>query len=122
MKKILFIEDEFDLQKSVGEFLKEKGYKVIHALDGEIGLKLAKEENPDLILLDIILPKINGFEVLKKLKGEEETKDIPIIVLTNLENPQDIEKSLTLGAKTYLVKSDYELEDILEKIEQTISS
>jgi DNA-binding response OmpR family regulator len=122
MKKILFVEDEFNLQKSVGEFLKEKGYEVVHALDGEMGLKLANEDKPDLMLLDIILPKMNGFEVLKKLKREEKTKDIPVIVLTNLENPQDIEKSLTLGAKTYLVKSDYELEDISEKIEQTIGS
>lgn len=120
MKRILFIEDEFGLQKSVSDFLGEKGYKVIHALDGEIGINLAKTEKPDLILLDIILPKIDGFEVLKELKKDKKTKDIPVIVLTNLENPEDIEKSLSLGANTYLVKSDYQLEEIYEKIKQQI--
>lgn len=120
MKKILFVEDEFELQKSVSEFLKKQGYETIHALDGEIGLNLAKIEGPDLILLDIILPKKDGFEVLEKLKEEEATKNIPVIVLTNLENPEDVEKSLSLGATTYLVKSDHDLDDILEKIRQTI--
>ena len=122
MKKILFIEDEFSLQKSVGEFLKKEGYDIIHALDGEIGLNLARTEDPDLILLDIILPKKDGFEVLKELKTDKKTKKVPVIVLTNLENPKDVERSLTLGAKTYLVKSDYKLSDILEKIKQTIGS
>lgn len=120
MKRVLFIEDEFDLQKSVSEFLKKEGYEVIHALDGEIGLNLAKTDSPDLILLDIILPKKDGFEVLAGLKRDEATKQIPVIVLTNLENPEDVEKSLSLGATTYLVKSDHSLEDILEKIKQTI--
>lgn len=120
MKKILFIEDEFGLQKSVSDFLGERGYKVIHALDGEIGLNLARTEKPDLILLDLILPKMDGFEVLKNIKKDERTKDIPVIVLTNLENPEDIEKGLSLGATTYLVKSDYQLEDIFQKIKQQI--
>ena len=122
MKKILFIEDEFSLQKSVGEFLKREGYEVVHALDGEIGLNIAKTEEPDLILLDIILPKKDGFEVLEELKKDRKTEKIPIIVLTNLENPKDIEKSLSLGATTYLVKSDYELKDIAEKVKQHIGS
>jgi DNA-binding response OmpR family regulator len=120
MKKILFIEDEFGLQKSVSEFLNKKGYKVIHALDGELGLNLAITESPDLILLDLILPKMDGFEVLKHLKENKKTKDIPVIVLTNLESPEHVEKSLSLGATTYLVKSDYQLEDIYQKIKQQI--
>ena len=122
MKKILFVEDEFELQKSVSDFLKKQGYEVVHALDGEIGLNLAKTEKPDLVLLDIILPKRDGFDVLNKIKEEEGTKNIPVIVLTNLENPEDVEKSLSLGATTYLVKSDHDLEDILEKIRQIIGS
>lgn len=120
MKKILFIEDEFTLQKTMGEFLEKEGYKVIHALDGEIGLKLAEKEKPDLILLDLILPKLSGFEVLRKLKDKEDTKDIPIIVLTNLGEIDDIEKALALGATTYLVKADQDLDDVLRKIKQTL--
>jgi DNA-binding response OmpR family regulator len=120
MKKIIFIEDEFELQKSVSEFLGRQGYQVIHALDGEIGLNLAKTESPDLILLDIVLPKKDGFEVLQTLKKEEATKDIPVIILTNLENAEDVEKSIAYGATTYLVKADHDLSDISEKIKQTI--
>ena len=120
MKKILFIEDEFTLQKTMGEFLEKEGYKIIHALDGEIGLNLAKKEKPDLILLDLVLPKLNGFEVLKKLKKGKETQNIPVIILTNLEESTDVEKILELGATTYLVKSDQSLDDVLKKIKQTL--
>ncbi|HUV81210.1 MAG TPA: response regulator [Patescibacteria group bacterium] len=119
-KSILFIEDESALQKTFGEILTQEGYSMISALDGELGLKLAKEKKPDLILLDLILPKIHGFDVLKKLKEEGETKDIPVIVLTNLERLEDVGKALELGAATYLVKSDYSLEEILEKIKKVL--
>lgn len=93
---------------------------MLSALDGEIGLSIAKEKNPDLILLDLILPRKDGFEVLKALKEDEKTKDIPVIVLTNLESVQDVEKALELGATTYLVKANYNLTEVLEKIRQTI--
>ncbi len=81
---------------------------------------LAKKEIPDLILLDIILPKKNGYEVLEELKKDEQTKKIPVILLTNLESPEDIEKAFEKGASTYLVKSDYRLEDIVKKIKETL--
>ncbi|PJA02549.1 response regulator [bacterium (Candidatus Gribaldobacteria) CG_4_10_14_0_2_um_filter_36_18] len=121
-KKILFIEDESALQKTFGEILKQGGYEMISALDGETGLRLAKSEKPDLILLDLILPKMHGFEVLKKLKEDKETKDIPVIVLTNLEKIEDVDKALELGATTYLVKAQYSLEEIVAKIKQVLSS
>ena len=120
MKKILFIEDESALQKTFGDFLHREEYEIISALDGEIGLKLAKEKKPDLILLDLILPKLDGFEVLKKVKEDEGIKGIPVIVLTNLERIEDIEKALELGATTYLVKANYTLEEVLEKIKKTL--
>lgn len=120
MKKILFIEDELALQKTFGDILKSKSYEVIKALDGESGLRLAKGERPDLILLDLILPKMDGFEVLKGLKASEETKDIPVIILTNLEETEDIQKALELGATTYLVKSSYTLEEVVKKIEKAL--
>jgi len=93
---------------------------MISALDGETGLRLAKSEKPDLILLDLILPKIHGFDVLKKLKGDKETKDIPVIVLTNLEKIEDVDKALELGATTYLIKAQYSLEEVEEKIKKVL--
>jgi len=120
MKKILFIEDESALQKTFGELLKQEGYEMISALDGEIGLRLAKDKKPDLILLDLILPKIHGFEVLKKLKEDKETKEIPIIILTNLEGISDVNKAVELGATTYLVKAQYSMEEVLEKIKKAL--
>jgi len=102
------------------EELKEKGYEVGNAHDGEAGLKMAQDIKPDLILLDLILPKIDGFTVLKELKKSPETKDIPVIVLTNLESAEDVEKVIEFGATTYLVKAHYELEDIVAKIKEVL--
>jgi len=120
MKKILFIEDEFALQKTFGDIFKQEGYEMVSALNGEEGLKLAKSQKPDLILLDLILPKMHGFEVLKNIKSDAETKDIPIIVLTNLEGTADVEKALELGATTYLVKANYTLEEVISKIKKAL--
>ena len=117
-KKILVIEDEATLQKALNDVLSQEGYNVLSALDGMSGLDLALKENPDLILLDIILPKMDGFEVLKKLK--EKNSQIPIIILTNLSDIDDIQKALDLGATTYLVKADFHLDDVLKKIKKTI--
>ena len=100
--------------------LKQEGYEMISALDGEIGLRLAEAKKPDLILLDLILPKIHGFDVLKKLKQAEGTKHIPVIVLTNLEGMRDVDMALELGATTYLVKAQYSLEEVVEKIKKAI--
>lgn len=119
-KTILFIEDESALQKTFGDILEQEGYQMISALDGEKGLELAKEKNPDLILLDLILPKLHGFEILKELKTNPETKDIPVIILTNLEGVGDVEKALEMGATTYLVKANYTLEEVVNKIKKAL--
>jgi len=121
MKTILFIEDESALQKTVGEILKQEGYEVIPALDGEVGLKLAQRKTPDLILLDLVLPKLHGFEVLKKLKENSETKNIPVVVLTNLEGIEDVDKAIELGAQSYLVKAQYELKELVEKVKKILN-
>lgn len=118
-KKILFIEDEQVMQKAVSEFLGAKGYNVISALDGESGLDRARKESPELILLDLILPRKSGFEVLKELKGDPITKQIPVVVLTNLSEMGDIGKVLELGVTTYMIKSDQSLQDILGIVEKT---
>lgn len=120
-KKILIIEDEPTLHKALTEFLTEENFSVFSALDGEIGVALAKKEKPDLILLDIILPKKDGYEVLEELKGNEETKRIPVMLLTNLESPEDIDRAFEKGASTYLVKSNYKLEEVVGKIKETLS-
>lgn len=119
-KKILFIEDEAALQKTFGDILNQEGYKMVSAIDGEEGLRLVKSEKIDLILLDLILPKVHGFDVLKRLKEDNVTKDIPIIVLTNLEGTGDVEKAMELGATTYLVKANYSLEEVLQKIRKAL--
>jgi DNA-binding response OmpR family regulator len=122
MKKILIIEDESALQKTLGEILSQQGYEVLPALNGEVGLKLAQSKKPDLILLDLILPKIHGFDVLKKIKDNPETKEIPVIVLTNLESMKDIKKALELGATTYLVKANYSLKELTVKINRVFEN
>ena len=121
MKKILFVEDEEALQRAMGDTLEGGGYTALKALDGEAGLSMAKKELPDLILLDLILPKKNGFEILEELKKDASAKNIPVIVLTNLEGSVEIEKALSLGATTYLVKANYKLDELLGKIELVLN-
>jgi DNA-binding response OmpR family regulator len=120
MKTILFIEDEPALQKTLGDTLRQGGYNVISALDGKSGLDLAKSKKPDLILLDLILPRLNGFDVLRSLKSDISTKNIPVIILTNLENIEDVDKAVELGAKAYLVKAQYSLQEVFKKIKDAL--
>lgn len=120
--KILIIEDEATLRNSMSKFLIEEKFEVILAADGESGLQLAKKEKPGLILLDIILPKKDGFEILTELKQDEALKNIPTVLLTNLESPEDIERAFALGVKTYLIKSNYRLEDIVKKIKEVLEA
>jgi DNA-binding response OmpR family regulator len=123
MPKILFIEDEPGLQTTLGAALRREGFDVILALNGDDGLRLAQSEMPDLILLDLILPKRSGFDVLEQLKAEgAQTRAIPVIVLTNLEGLGDVDRALSLGATTYLVKANYEVNDVIAKIRQVLQS
>lgn len=119
-KKILFIEDEMRLQEALTTKLKAGGYEVFSAFDGESGLKMIEEKQPDLILLDLILPKNDGFKVLEILKTKPKLNAIPVIVLTNLEGRQDIEKVLSFGVRSYLVKANYTLEEIAQKVDETL--
>jgi len=119
-KKLLVVEDEVVLNKALQDFLTFEGFDVTVAFDGEDGIKKTFSEKPDLVLLDIILPKKDGYEVIKELKSSSETKNIPIILLTNLGSVNDVEKALNLGATTYLVKADYKLEEITQKIKEVL--
>lgn len=119
-KKILFIEDDGALQQAAGYMLEREGYIALSALDGDTALRVAKNEHPDLILLDLVLPKRSGFEVLKELKKDPELGKIPVIILSNLESNDDINKALEFGGTTYLVKSNYRLEEIIVKIKNAL--
>lgn len=121
MTHILFIEDETTLQKTLTSVLSNSGFSVASAYDGEAGLIEARKMRPDLILLDLILPKMDGFAVLAELKKDANLKDVPVIVLTNLEAVEDVEKVIALGATTYLVKANYDLPEIVSKIKEILS-
>ena len=119
-KKLLVVEDDLVLQKTLQDFLSEEGFEVVCASDGEAGLEMVSSQKPDLVLLDIVLPKKDGYEVLSAVKANEETKDIPIILLTNLGSMADVEKAIELGATTYLVKADYRLEEVTAKVKEVL--
>lgn len=121
-KKILIVEDENSLQNAMKEFLLAEDFKVVVADDGEMAVNLAKKEKPDLIMLDIILPKKDGFEVLAELKMDARTNTIPVILLTNLEDAGDIERAFSLGINMYLVKANYSLKDIVGKIKGALKN
>lgn len=116
--KILLIEDDVFLSNIYSKKFESEGFEMLIALDGEKGLKLALSKEPDLILLDLLLPGINGFEVLKALKKDEMAKKIPIILLTNLSQKEDIEKGLALEADDYLIKTHFMPSEIVEKVKK----
>lgn len=122
MAKILIIEDEAVLQKALSDMFNEYNHKTIQAIDGDQGVELAKKEKPDVILLDLVLPKRHGLEVLQELKNTESTKTIPVVVLTNLEDKDDIQKALEFGARAYLVKANYDMQEVISKVEECINA
>jgi len=115
-QKIVVIEDDEILSKVIVEELKEAGFDMLTAFDGQAGLELVKSTKPDLVLLDIVLPKKNGFDVLKELKDSLTTKSIPVIIMTMLGQDEEIKKGLRLGAEDYIVKSQHAVSEIVEKI------
>ena len=121
MAKILIIEDEEFLRGMINRKLTAGGFEVIESIDGEDGLEKAKNEKPDLILLDLILPGINGFDVLAKIKEEPLTASIRVIILSNLGQREEIKKGLALGAVDYLVKAYFTPDQIMEKIQKVLN-
>lgn len=117
---ILIIEDEEVLLSALTEKLQISGYRVLGAKDGAAGFDLIKTGNPDLILLDILLPKKNGFEILTDINKDADISKIPVIVISNSGQPVEIKKLLELGVKDYLVKAEFEPEEVLEKIEKIL--
>jgi len=119
-QKILVIEDDKFLRQLVTKKISKRDYNIVEAVDGESGLEKAEEEDPDLILLDLILPGIDGFEVLSELKDDPELSTIPVVILSNLGQKDEIEKGLQMGAEDYLVKAHFTLSEIVEKIEEVL--
>ena len=112
-KTIALIEDEAALAKIITEELTDAGFSVVLASDGIEGVNLVKTRKPDLVLLDLLLPKKHGFDVLKELKNMPDTATIPVIILTLLGSDEDVSKGLELGADDYLVKSQYGINEII---------
>ena len=118
--KILLIEDDSFLLSMYTAKFELENFKVITAEDGEKGLELAAKELPDVILLDIMLPIIGGFEVLQRLKSDEELEKIPVILLTNLSQKNDIDKGLDMKAEDYLIKSHFTPSEVVDKVKQIL--
>lgn len=119
-KKILLVEDEQTLSEMYKTKFEHEGFSVVTAADGSVVLDLVKKEKPNIVLLDIILPKKDGFTVLTELKKNSATKNIKVIMLTNLGQDEDIKKGKDLGAVGYIVKADLTPAQVLEKIRQVL--
>jgi len=117
---ILLIEDDSFLANIYKTKFDMEGFKVSVSEDGESGIEDAKRKHPDLILLDVLLPKLDGFTVLKKLKEDTALKDIPVILLTNLGQKDDVDKGLELGAEDYLIKAHFKPSETVEKVKAVL--
>lgn len=119
-KKILIVEDDKFLRELITQKLIKEDFEVSEAIDGEEGIRKIKEEKPDLILLDLILPGIDGFEVLSQMKKESTLASIPVIILSNLGQKDDVEKGLKMGAVDYLIKAHFTPGEIIDKIKAAL--
>ena len=119
-KTILLVDDDLTLREMYEERLKSEGFTIVQASNGEEALSKAKDIKPNLILLDIMMPKINGFDVLKGLKADSELKDIPVIILTALIQDVDRVQGDKLGATDYIVKSETMPGEVITKIRNAI--
>ena len=118
--KILIVEDEPFLLDMYKMKFKQGGFEVIVATDGEEAIRIGRRENPDIILLDIMMPKIDGFEVLENLKKNPLTKSIPVLIFSNFSQKEQKEKGIALGAADYFVKTNYTPAQVLEKVKNIL--
>lgn len=121
MKTILIIEDDPYLSEMYVAKLSQDDFEVELAVDGQAGLDKIKELNPDLILLDILLPKVDGFDILRDIKQDQALKIIPVILLTNLGQKDEVEKGLALGADAYIIKAHFTPTAVVAKIKEVLS-
>jgi CheY-like chemotaxis protein len=121
-KVILVVDDDITLLEMYVERIKTEGAVVLEAKDGEEALQVARQNKPSIILLDLMMPKINGFDVLKALKSDPETTNIPVVVLTALSDDQKKQQARALGATDFIVKSESLPIDVIEKIKNILAS
>jgi len=120
-KKIVIIDDDSEIRKMYGQkFSMQTNWQIFTARDGKEGLEMIKQLQPDLILLDIIMPKIDGFDVLKKIKKNSALKNIPLIMLTNLADQEDKDQALKRGANDYLVKANYTPQQVCDLVKRFV--
>ena len=119
--KILIIEDDASFRRVYHDMCKVEGYNVSVADNGEMGWQMVKTEKPDLILLDLVMPRMHGFEVLKNIRGDSETKDIPVVIMTALGEQEDIRTGLEMGANDYLIKGFFTPREVLSKVHAILS-
>ena len=122
MKKILIIEDEEVLLGLLQERLVQEGYRVDIAKDGQEGLEKIRKFKPDLILLDIVMPKMGGFEVMEEVNKDEELKIIPIIIVSNSGQPVELERAKKLGVKDWLIKTDFDPQEVIDKVKKQLDN
>lgn len=120
MKKIIIVEDEEVLRNLLKKKLENEGYEVEVAEDGEEGIRKIREVEFDLILLDIIMPKMGGFDVLEAMQKDENISDIPVIVVSNSGQPVEIDRAQKLGAKDWVVKTEFDPQEVIKKVKEQI--
>ena len=120
-KKILVVDDDPELIGVLKTELAKAGFETLYAAEGEQGIELAKTEHPDLILADIVMPRMDGLQMIKKIKAAPETANTPIIILTNLSEVDPLGKAFDLGVHDYFVKSKSDPKELVQKIQQRLS-
>lgn len=119
-RRVLIADDDNDLRSMTKEFLEGENFEVIEAINGEDAFRLALEEKPDLILTDVIMPKMDGIALMQKLREDEWGKNVPVIALSNVDTPEGIAKAMDSNVTTYLVKNNWKLEEIVEKVKEKL--
>jgi DNA-binding response OmpR family regulator len=118
--KIALIEDDEILARAMKEELEEGGFDVVHAVDGVQGLQLILQEHPDLVLLDIVMPKMDGLTMLQKLRGDAWGKNVRVLMLTNLDQIEKVAQATDAGVLGYIVKSSHKVEEVVEKVKELL--
>ncbi len=120
MKKILIVEDEELIHELIKKKLEQEGYEVSSALDGAEGLKKIKEGKPNLVLLDVMMPKMGGFEMMEEMNKDPNLKRLPVIIISNSGQPVELDRAKKLGAKDWLIKTQFDPQEVVEKIKKQI--
>jgi DNA-binding response OmpR family regulator len=120
MSKVIIVEDDTFLQSLASQKLGKEGFTVVAISDGNVAYDTVKKEKPDIMLLDLMMPGVDGFQVLEKVKSDESTKAIPVVVFSNLSDDKDINRAKELGAVEFMVKSNFTLDELVEKVKSIL--